>query len=100
MNVILEKLREIQQKPQLYLAEPTLVFLKTFMDGYAMREYELNGDSMCKILDGFQKYVEQIYQEKLTISWANIISNHCKSEEEAFSVFFILLDEYAEKFQF
>lgn len=99
MNVILDKLREIRLKPRIYLAEPTVIFLKTFIDGYAIRERELNGDADCEMLEGFQRYVENKYQEKLSISWATIISKHCESEEETFSVFFDLLDEYVKENQ-
>lgn len=94
MNVILKKLRDIQRRPQLYLAEPTLLCLKTFLDGYALREYEQNGDRDCAMLDGLQEYIARKYQEKLAISWASIISRHSASEEEAFSTFFVLLEEY------
>lgn len=94
MNVVLKKLREIQARPSLYLAQPTLAHLKSFIDGYALREYELNGNSDCAILDGFQKYVEQKFGEKLAISWACIISKNSESESKAFATFFKLLEEY------
>lgn len=45
MNAILKKLREIQARPSLYLAQPTLALLKSFIDGYALRDYELTGNS-------------------------------------------------------
>lgn len=94
MNAILKKLREIQARPSLYLAQPTLALLKSFIDGYALRDYELTGNSDYAILDGFQKYAEQKFGEKSAISWACIISKNSESESKAFTAFFKLFEEY------
>lgn len=97
--MIIAKIQDIRVKPQLHLAKATFPLLKAFIDGYAIREYELNGDAECVILDDFQTFVEEHYQEKLALNWASIIQKHSESDKEAFSKFFELFDEYIKSTQ-
>ncbi len=77
-------LRDIKQCPALYLGKPSLKLLYTFLNGY--KHHEIPSPPDC--LDGFQEYIEEIYDIHTTHHWANIIQFYSSTEEEAFNKFY------------
>lgn len=94
MSTIIELIHEIERKPNLFLQEPTVFYLKAFLDGYAVRDAELSSSSSFDFLQGFQRYVEAHYDEKRTLSWPSIIANQATSPEKALETFFELVRIY------
>lgn len=93
----LELLSKIREKPGMYLGEESITRLDSFLGGYVYANFE-NGQNMRdEWIEGFQSFVDERYQNKMTIGWCNVILRHEKDEVAAFKRFFQLLDEYLEQ---
>jgi hypothetical protein len=104
MDDLIKFLYEIRKKPVLYFgSRRTLAHLSNFIFGFVTGREGTN-----KEIDGstnwfshsngsFQDFVVKKYQINFSQSWFNIIEFHSSSENEAFELFFKLLDEFLEK---
>ena len=95
-------LQKIREKPGLFLGKPSLHALWHFMNGYAMRDYELTGSSdhtiECSKLScphGFNMFVHRHFNRPYSTMCAeHLILTQINCDDEAFYKFFELLDEY------
>lgn len=104
MDDLIELLYKMRKKPVLYFGNRrTLAHLSNFILGFVIGREGTN-----KEIDGstnwfspsngsFQDFVVKRYQITFSQSWCNIIEFHSSSENEAFDMFFRLLDEFLEK---
>lgn len=103
MDELVKYLFEIRKKPVLYFGNRrTLAHLSNFIFGFVTGREGTN-----KEIDGstnwfspsngsFQDFVVKKYQITFSQSWDNIIEFQSSSENEAFDLFFTLLEEYLE----
>jgi len=101
MDDLIKLLNEIRKKPVLYFGNRrTLADLSNFIFGFVAGREGTN-----KEIDGstnwfnpangsFHDFVVKKYQINFSQSWSNIIEFHSSSENEAFELFFELLDEF------
>jgi len=94
MDYLYKKIKEIEMNPELYLNDNSLLLLKTFLDGYSLRDHEIAGEESSLFLHGFQQYVAEFYKVFSYYSWSQIISNYCQPTEQPFQVFFTLIERY------
>lgn len=102
MDDLVKLLYEIRKKPVLYFGgRRTLAHLSKFIFGFVTgREgtnKEIDANWFSPSNGSFQDFVVKRYQITLTQSWCNIIEFHSSSDNEAFELFFKLLDEFLEK---
>jgi len=94
IDMILSKIRT---NPYIYIGEMSLVKLKTFIDGYVVREMELNGIKGIEEFNGFQAFIENKFCVEGTDSWSTLILSRYDDPVKAFNAFFEFLDEYKEQ---
>lgn len=90
MDKTYKLLQEIRKRPEIYIGKASLERLYAFLNGY--KHHELPSPPDC--LDGFQNYVEGIYDIHTDHNWASIIQFFSSTEEEAFNEFYKLFDNY------
>jgi hypothetical protein len=85
-------LARISENPILFLGGKNLDAVKAFVSGYAVCCYDngvlLNGDRE------FQDYVKRRFKCNETTHWTTIIKNHSSNDDEAFSLFQSILNDY------
>jgi len=91
-------LKIIRNDPKTYLGEVSLFALDHFWTGYIIKEHEMNENVIGAVdLHKFQRYIECLYNlGTSTRGCSHIVRDLSKNEEEAFHLFFKLLDEYME----
>lgn len=101
MGDLVEFLYEIRKKPVLYFGNRrTLADLSNFIFGFVTGRVGTNKEIAEEenwfnpSNASFQDFVEKKYQINFSQSWCNIIEFHSSSENEAFELFFKLLDEF------
>lgn len=94
---VYQKLQEIKKTPGLYIGKLSLERLTAFIDGYNERQYEIDGNSTCECLNGFQDYIQNLFDIHTTNRWSEIISFISLNEEAAFYKFYELLDEFLQE---
>ena len=95
-GIICGLLEKIRARPGLFLPEKDLAMLKCLLDGYALRETELNPEygRSDGFWCGFHRYVEDYYHISSTQGWCRIIEFFSSSRAGAFDTFFQRYDEY------
>lgn len=94
-DIICVLLEKIRARPGLFIGEKDLTRLKSLLDGYLLREMELNPEyGRNGFWNGFNRYVEDHYQVRSTQGWCQIIEFYSSSREAAFDTFFQRYDEY------
>ena len=86
-------LKEIKEQPAVYTGKKSLDRLATFLAGYSYCMYKQQNLS-CEALPGFQEYISGYFKVKDAYNWSNIIISNAKSDEEAFDIFCILLEQF------
>lgn len=94
MDNLLRALQEIRTCPCLYIGTPSIERLYAYIGGFSHSETFHNNYSVC--LDGFQEYVQKIYDIKTDHNWASIIRFFSTTEDEAFEKFYKHLDDFLE----
>jgi hypothetical protein len=104
MDDLVELLYEIRKKPLLYFGgRKTLAHLEHFICGFVTgregtnKEIDESTNWFSPSIGAFQSFVVKKYQITISQSWCNIIEFHTSSENEAFNLFFNLLDEFLGK---
>lgn len=91
MEHIFHLLDSIRDKYGLYIGEPSLERLSHFLSGYACALLDLTGERV--VFDAaFQRFAEARLGQNGK-HWDGILSEG-REPEEAFSLFFVLLDEF------
>lgn len=90
-------LEKIRARPGMYLMEKDLTRLEFLLEGYCLREAELNPEYFRHnaFWTGFNRYVEDYYHINSTQGWSRIIQFFSSSRAEAFDTFFLRYDEYS-----
>ena len=104
MNELIEYLYKIRNKPVLYFGNRrTLTHLSNFIFGFVTgregtnKEIDVSTNWFNTANGSFQEFVVKKYQITFSQSWYNIIEFHSSSENEAFDLFYKLLDEFLGK---
>lgn len=92
----LDLLSKIRKNPGMYLGEESITRLDSFLGGYVYANFEKGETKRDEWIDGFQAFVDERYQNNMTIGWCDVILRHEKNEVAAFRRFFQLLDKYLE----
>lgn len=85
MNDVMELIDLVEQRPALYLTRHAISALKSFIDGWMLRD--LNGITNTDILEKLQKYVEDYYGVS-GHSWDKVILLFSQDEHDALDNFF------------
>ena len=93
-DITCELLEKIRERPGIYLGEKDLFRLRHLLDGYLLREKEINPEYRGAFWNGFNRYVEQYYRINTTQGWCRIIEFFSTSRADAFDIFFLRYDEY------
>ena len=80
-------------RPQLYIGEKSIKLLKAFLDGY-IHAYYLNGETCGFLMIGFQEYIADFYNDRRTLSWCELITEHSPPADEPLDVFFKHFHDY------
>lgn len=97
MNSLGILLQKIKDNPVMYLNEPSITNLRAFLDGYLSQRIHLGLDRDGAGDEGFQEWIQEKANTKLTQSWAGIILSLYRSEESAFYRFFDLFEEFLKR---
>lgn len=104
MECVYQFILKIKDCPGVYIGDfrssrASIHVLKAMLDGYSMRDIEINGiPAGGAFLDKFQRYIEEYYKEKRAFSWATIIQNHSDSPEQDIELFFFHIDGFTKNF--
>lgn len=93
MDKFEDMLARVRKRPVVNLGLISLVRLKPFLDGYItyIRDTE---DESFQFYPGFQEFVAEKYEIKISAHWSKIIQLVTITDEQAFYLFFELLDEF------
>lgn len=96
MDCVYQFILKIKESPGIYISrEESIHVLKALLDGYSMRDIEINGiPDGGPFLDRFQKYIAEYYREERAYSWAAVIQNHSDSHEQEIELFFFHFDGF------
>ncbi|MDF5714327.1 MAG: hypothetical protein PUP93_10635 [Rhizonema sp. NSF051] len=97
MSKFFEVLQKIKTKPGMYIGRASVSNLFHFLVGFKTALRELGIEATKEEMDfyrEFQPWVQRKYHVSTSNSWANIIMLHCANEQEEFSSFYRLLDEF------
>lgn len=104
MDDLIELLYKIRKKPLLYFGgRRTLAHLEYFICGFVTgrkgtnKQIDERTNWFCPSNGDFQSFVVKKYQITISQSWCTIIEFHSSSENEAFDLFFKLLDEFLQR---
>ena len=92
-----ELLQEIEQKPGLYIGQPSITDLQIFLAGYHFARQELGiplTDEELRFRE-FQPWLQQKFDITTSQSWARSILAQTADEGAAFERFFTLLREFS-----
>lgn len=93
MKTIYKKLNDIKKKPDIYLGRKSLELLDAFINGYCSREFEEDNNCINDFLK-FDEFVRNQYKIQEEFNWLRIIQFYTNTDEEAFDLFFDLLDKF------
>jgi hypothetical protein len=89
-------LQTIRRRPALYLGQKSVLSLHAFLDGYYFARRELNLDltPQEQIFQDFTSWLRQHFQVETGEPWSTILLTNTANEQDAFMLFFTLLDEF------
>ncbi len=90
---------QIQQKPGLYIGEPSINELYMFLQGYnfARRELKIVPSGEESEFREFQFWLQKKFNLQTSQSWSQLILLTSLNEQEGFYRFFELLEEFRHK---
>lgn len=94
MNNLNELLQKIKNNPVLYLGQPSLTCLDSFLSGYLSTRFDLGIERENIIFDDFQKWMQKKEKNKENHSWARIILFYNIGERSAFYNFFKSFEQF------
>lgn len=96
MEKIYEILEQMKKRPAMYLGKKSIILLEAFINGYLDREKEIDNNYIPSF-SYFANYVKEYYDNQISNSWAKIILFYSADDEEAFDIFYNILDDFKEK---
>ncbi|MEC4818118.1 MAG: hypothetical protein SAK29_33330 [Scytonema sp. PMC 1069.18] len=94
MNDFCNLLQNIKDNPVFYLGKPSITCLYSFLVGYLSTLSLLGFSHAGSVTEGFQEWIQERENTKLTRSWAGILLFVCGSETKAFYAFFELFQNF------
>ncbi|MCB0062393.1 MAG: hypothetical protein KDE19_09765 [Caldilineaceae bacterium] len=83
-------LRQIEQKPGMYIGTPSIRNLYMFLNGYqfARRQMKLPLSTQEQEFRAFQPWLQKTFDTKTSVSWCELILAQSSDEIDAFTNFF------------
>jgi len=97
MDILYGILLRVKKRPGMYLRRVSLKYLYVFINGCLACLDESDQVQGHDFYPGFQEFIQEKYKVEFDKHWSDIIEFYCYREEEAFYLFFDLLDEFIEK---
>jgi len=95
MGDLFSLLYRIKEIPNKYIRDKSLGELRAMIEGYLYKQFELDGNlEILNYFNGFQQYVQDCFEISSSQSWSRIIEFYSATNDEAFDMFYKLLDEY------
>ena len=90
-------IRNIQKRPAMYLGQPSITHLRSFLSGYFFARHQLGASETDqeKHFDNFQTWIQQKFKITTSQSWDKIILFFSQDEQKALEQFFELFDEFS-----
>ncbi len=90
-------IRNIQKRPAMYLGQPSISHLRTFLAGYFFARHQLEQPETAqeKHFSDFQVWIQQQFKVTSSQSWDKIILFFSQDEQKALLLFFELFDEFS-----
>jgi hypothetical protein len=90
-------IRNIQKRPAMYLGQPSITHLRTFLAGYFFARHQLGEPetNQEKHFDNFQTWIQEKFKIASSQSWDKIILFFSQDEHKALEQFFELFDEFS-----
>jgi len=90
-------IRNIQKRPAMYLGQPSITHLQSFLAGYFVARHQL-GEAETdqeKHFANFDTWIQEKFKIKSSQSWDKIILFFSQDERQALDLFFELFNEFA-----
>jgi hypothetical protein len=90
-------IRNIQKRPAMYLGQPSIIHLRTFLAGYFFARHQLGQPETKQEqhFSGFQAWIQQRFNVASSQSWDKVILFFSQDEQKALDQFFELFDEFS-----
>ncbi|MBC7971079.1 MAG: hypothetical protein H7Z11_13335 [Verrucomicrobia bacterium] len=90
-------LHNIQKRPAMYLGEPSISHLRTFLAGYFFARHQFGEPETDqeKQFSNFQAWVQQKFKLTSSQSWDKVILFYSQDEHKALEQFFALFTEFS-----
>ncbi|WP_201789141.1 hypothetical protein [Scytonema hofmannii] len=90
-------IRNIQKRPAMYLGQPSISHLRTFLAGYFFARHQLGEPetNQEKHFVNFQNWIQEKFKVTSSQSWDKIILFFSQDEHKALEQFFELFDEFS-----
>ena len=95
---LIDLLRQMERKPQLFLGSDDIFALRHFLSGYIMAEKEHDPAYHDWLFSGFPSYLSQLYWDERDLDWATLIRLH-EPDGDSVAAFFRLAHRYHEILQ-
>ena len=91
-------IRNIQKRPAMYLGQPSISHLRTFLAGYFFARHQLEQPETDqeKHFSEFQTWVQQRFKVTSSQSWDKVILFFSQDDQKALEQFFELLEEFSQ----
>jgi len=99
MDALYAILLRVKERPGMYLKRVSLKYLYVFINGCLACLDESGQEEGHGFYPGFQEFIQEKYNVNFHKHWSDIIEFYCYHEEEAFYLFFDLLDEFIENYK-
>ncbi len=94
IELLYRSLNEIRKRPGMYLGEPSISKMSTFIDGFLYCQQQIDKGYVTSF-DGFNDFVSiHFYGKTSHLGWKDCILSNVIDEKRALEVFYELLDEY------
>jgi hypothetical protein len=97
MVSLYDLLHNIQKRPAMYLGEPSISHLRTFLAGYFFARHQLGEPETDqeRQFANFQDWIQQKFKITSSQPWDKVILFYSQDEHKALEQFFALFTEFA-----
>lgn len=98
MVSLYDLLHNIQKRPAMYLGEPSISHLRTFLAGYFFARHQLGEPETDqeRQFANFQDWIQQKFKITSSQPWDKVILFYSQDEHKALEQFFALFTEFAQ----
>jgi hypothetical protein len=100
VSALFDLLEKIKTKPGLYIGTASITHLRMFIVGYRFARSEVgiaNTEAESDFYKNFQPWLQNRLSIRTVSAWDKLVLLTCIDEKAAFSYFFQLLDEFAQR---